>query len=93
MKLLMVGLKGRKREKLFFAESPEEFFRMYDGCDNPIGKAYTFQELRRMLSKFLKIKFSFDYIPWKAIPLKIGISIRKFLSNKIGLLVLAKLRK
>ena len=49
LSMLGAGMKGRGREKIYAASSIEEVVRLYDGVENPIGKAYSNQEFVRML--------------------------------------------
>jgi SAM-dependent methyltransferase len=55
MKTLGLVLPGRGREAMADAATPEAFVRMYDGADNPIGKAYTTPELRKAFHRFTTI--------------------------------------
>lgn len=93
IKTLRIGLRGRGREKMALASSPEEFVRMYDGADNPIGKAYTKKELSRMFEQFSKIKYSRYYIPSRAIRFKIPQFIANVLSSSFGLMILVQAEK
>jgi len=93
MNLLNVGLKGRGREKMVNASSVDEFVRMYDGADNPIGKAYTKSEIKSMFSQFSEIKFSLYYLPARSVKFKLPTSFVKFLSSIFGLMILIELKK
>ncbi len=93
MRIFHIGLKGRGREKMSFASSPEELIRMYDGAENPIGKAYTKAEMKKMFSKFREMELSLYYIPLRAFPVKMPRALIKALSKRFGLMILAKVRK
>lgn len=41
-----------ERNGLQFADTPEEFVRMYDGPDNPIGRVYSKEEIKNLFSAF-----------------------------------------
>ena len=41
-----------ERTGLQFADTPEEFVRMYDGPDNPIGRVYSKDEMNNLFSAF-----------------------------------------
>lgn len=41
-----------ERTGLQFADTPEEFVRMYDGPDNPIGRVYSKEEIRGLFGAF-----------------------------------------
>ncbi|MDD5089332.1 MAG: class I SAM-dependent methyltransferase, partial [Candidatus Wallbacteria bacterium] len=40
------NVRGRGRENIFQAGNAEEFVRLYDGLDNPVGKCFTFREIK-----------------------------------------------
>jgi 2-polyprenyl-3-methyl-5-hydroxy-6-metoxy-1,4-benzoquinol methylase len=44
----LVSLPGRDREKLLGSGDPDEIVRLYDGGGNPLGKAYTADEITLM---------------------------------------------
>ena len=50
---------GRGREKIFLEKDPNEIVRLYDGGDNPIGKAYSKNEFIKRLDPYFKINQSF----------------------------------
>lgn len=45
-------LNAPKREGIEYASSPEEFVRMYDGDDNPVGRPYDRKEIIELFSQF-----------------------------------------
>jgi SAM-dependent methyltransferase len=63
MRTLGVVQAGRGREGIADAETPEAFVRMYDGLDNPIGKAYTRSELRSAFGRFRTVSTRRYFIP------------------------------
>lgn len=51
--LMRIFLRAPKeRDGLQYAKSPEEFVRMYDGVDNPIGRVYSRREIERLFRDF-----------------------------------------
>jgi len=42
----------RERNGLQFAQTPDEFVRMYDGPDNPIGRAFSREEMKYLFRDF-----------------------------------------
>jgi dolichol-phosphate mannosyltransferase len=81
-----VGLRGRGREGMFAAPTAEEFVRLYDGADNPIGRAYTRRELRNLLAgRFTILEERRHGIPRRALPIAIPDSLHRFLSSRFGL--------
>lgn len=39
----ILGIKPKGREKMPYVKNPDEFVRIYDGNENPLGKAYSKQ--------------------------------------------------
>ena len=93
MKLLRISLKGRGRERMHAASNPEEFVRIYDGVDNPIGKAYTKSDLRKMFGRFSEITFRRYYCPTRAAGVTFPRWIQKTLNRAMGVMILVKVRK
>lgn len=93
MRLMNIRLAGRGREKIFAACGPDDFVRMYDGAENPIGKSYTKHQIKKMFSKFSKIKFSWYYIPWRAMPFSLPAFLKKLICRAFGLMLLVKVEK
>ncbi|MBF0501981.1 MAG: class I SAM-dependent methyltransferase [Candidatus Riflebacteria bacterium] len=94
MRILSVGLSGRARENHSRARSVSEFVRMYDGGENPIGKAYSIQELNTYLKPFRKIKYSLYYFPSRAFnKIPIPYFVQRIISQMMGLLVCIEVQK
>lgn len=88
------GLKGRGRESIYSIDNAEELVRVYDGIDNPIGKAYTKQEFEAMLSPYFNIEKSFlHFFPARSIPFKVPKMFHRILDRKLGLLIYFNVRK
>ncbi|MBF0122199.1 MAG: class I SAM-dependent methyltransferase [Candidatus Omnitrophica bacterium] len=90
MRIFRISLKGRGREEMCKVSSLEEFVRMYDGRDNPIGKAYTREELKRMFGKFSRLQYVVYYVPMRAARLRLPLFIRRWASSTFGLMILVK---
>ena len=89
----IVGLQGRARESLLASGDAEEIVRMYDGRDNPIGRAYTSDELRRMLEPlFVVERVEHFYFPARALPVSLPRRLHRWLSRRFGLLVIMRAR-
>jgi SAM-dependent methyltransferase len=86
MKTLRLVLPGRGREAMADAATPEAFVRMYDGADNPIGKAYTMPELRKAFHRFTTISFRRYFPPpvggIQALPAPLRLAV-----SRVGLMV------
>lgn len=50
--VIRLTLNVPKREGIKYASSPEEFVRMYDGDDNPVGRPYDRKEIVELFSQF-----------------------------------------
>jgi 2-polyprenyl-3-methyl-5-hydroxy-6-metoxy-1,4-benzoquinol methylase len=86
-----IKMKGRGRTKLLQSGEPEEIVRMYDGEDNPIGKAYTRQELEMMLRGMFKItEMGYFFFPARAISIKIPASLHRWLHRALGLMIVVQ---
>jgi len=89
-----VALPGRGRENMLRANAPEELVRLYDGRDNPIGKAFTRPEIEAMLAgrfKVLEVKRS--GVPRYALPFAMPDSIHRLVSRRFGLMMVYRCRK
>ncbi len=88
------GLKGRGREKIFFGDDVNEIVRIYDGDENPIGKAYSKSEFRAMLQPYFEIEqFFLHFFPARALPFKLPDSIHEFLDRYFGFMIFAVVKK
>lgn len=87
MRISGSGLKGRGRERMLSARSPEELVRMYDGAENPVGKSYSVPELRRMFSAFSDLRFSRYYFPSRALPVRLPRALHRFLHSHAGFMI------
>ena len=89
-----VGLRGRGRESLLSSGDPDEIVRGYDGHDNPIGRAYTEDELRRLLDGLFAIEqVERWYIPARALPIRLPLTLHRWLSRRFGLMIILRARK
>ncbi len=89
-----IRMRGRGRENMLWASSPEELVRLYDGAENPIGKAFTRAELHAMLAgRFRILKERRVGFPRRVLPLPIVTGVHKLLSNMLGLMIVLRCRK
>jgi 2-polyprenyl-3-methyl-5-hydroxy-6-metoxy-1,4-benzoquinol methylase len=87
-------LSGRGRENIFAQDSVDELTRLYDGADNPIGKAYTKQEFYKMLeSCFIVNDICFHFFPARSLPFPIPLMLHRLLNRYFPFMVYATLRK
>ncbi len=89
-----LGLKGRGREKMMAAPGPEELVRLYDGADNPLGKAYTSRELRAMLAgMFDVVEETRVGFPRRVLPFRMPDGLHRGLARAFGLMIVLRCRK
>ena len=93
MKLFGVGLAGRGRESMASAVTPEAFVRMYDGADNPIGKAYTRAELHRAFRAFSTVTTKRYFMPPVSPLISLPAPLRRMISRLCGLMVVVVAHK
>lgn len=91
-----IGLKGRGREKMLKnARNAEDIVRMYDGVNNPIGRAYTLRQVENMAKRagFRPIAHRHNFFPARALPVKIPHWLHAFLDRYFGLLIMLRCEK
>ena len=93
MRLTRVMLKGRGRETITSASSPDDFVRMYDGADNPIGKAYTGPDVQQLFGMFSTIELHRYFMPYYGPLIVLPPAIRKSIASHFGLMILARVTK
>jgi 2-polyprenyl-3-methyl-5-hydroxy-6-metoxy-1,4-benzoquinol methylase len=88
------GLKGRGREQIYQIDDVNEIVRLYDGVDNPIGKAYSRKEFSQMLSPYFEIQDVWIYFfPARTLPFSLPNFIHSILDKSVGFMIMAKLKK
>ena len=94
--LLKTGakMKGRGRDNIFYLDNEDDIIRLYDGADNPVGKAYTRNDFANLLSPYFKIEKTFYHLfPARAFPFKIPKYIHRVLDRKLPFMIYAELKK
>ena len=87
-------LKGRGRENIYMESDVNEIVRLYDGKDNPIGKAYSRKEFVNMLASHFEVDETFlHFFPARSLPFKLPAPVRLFLDRHLGFLIYASLTK
>lgn len=90
----VVRLRGRGRESMLQAETPQELVRMYDGSENPLGKSYTRPEMEAMIRPHFMILEVLRYgFPRKVFPFAIPDLAHRLLSRWFGLMIVFRCRK
>ncbi len=94
MKKAGFRLKGRGRDSIYAEENIEEIVRLYDGSDNPIGKAYSKTEFISMLSPYFIINETYlHFFPSRTLPFKLPTFVKRFLDKYTGFMIYASLTK
>lgn len=89
-----IKTKGRGRESMLWEQDPEEIVRLYDGRDNPLGKAYSLEELRRMVTDFFDIiELRRFYFPVRWVPGYIPRAVHRWLDHSHGFLMIARCQR
>lgn len=89
-----IGLRGRGRERLLDSADAEEIVRMYDGAANPIGKAFTLTDMKKMIHGYFEIEnIGYFFFPARALPIRIPRFLHKWLHVHFGLMLVIRARK
>ena len=94
LSMLGAGLKGRGREGIYSRDQVDEIVRLFDGDNNPIGKAYSQRSLIQMLSPYFQVERTFlHFFPARSLPFSIPSWLHRILQRNLGFLILAICRK
>jgi len=93
MSVFTLHLKGRGREKMWKASSPDEMIRMYDGFENPIGKGYSNSEFLTLLHPFQIKKTRLYYFPLRSNWFISSGFFKIFMDRHFGFMILGHLVK
>jgi SAM-dependent methyltransferase len=92
--IMGAGMKGRGRENIFTIDDVNEIVRLYDGQDNPIGKAYTYEGFIQILTPYFYVEETYLYFfPARSLPIKLPQKIHRLLNNYVGFMICANVRK
>lgn len=92
MRTLGVLQTGRGREGMADATTAEAFVRMYDGADNPIGKAYSHAEFRQAFGRFSAVTSRRYFIPYVRGYVALPAPVRRLIA-RLGLMVVVVAHK
>lgn len=83
-----VSLKGRGRENMLHSGDADEIVRLYDGKENPIGKAFIRQDIEAMLGgRFEITDVRRHFFPARALPFPIPHWLHAWLHNQQGFML------
>lgn len=92
--MLGAGMKGRGRETIYTISDTDEIVRLYDGAENPIGKAYSRSDFLKMLTPYFDVDELFlHFFPARSLPFRIPNCLHRFLDRKFGFMIFAKCRR
>jgi ubiquinone/menaquinone biosynthesis C-methylase UbiE len=93
----LVGMKHPGAKKINTAKDVDEFFRQYDGADNPVGIGKTNREWTRWMRKagFVVLDYEVHVFPIRFIPFGRHVPgfLHRFLDGFFGLMVYFNLEK
>jgi SAM-dependent methyltransferase len=89
-----ITVRTRGRENMLRAANPEELVRLYDGAENPIGRAYSRREFRELLQPhFDVIELRRFGLPRRFLPVHVSNPVHRILTRLFGLMIVARCRK
>ena len=87
-------LTGRGREGIYRERDAKELVRLYDGADNPIGKAYDKSEFVSLLVPHFEIEqVYYHFFPARSLPVRIPRAIHRILDSWLPFMIYANVRK
>ena len=90
----VIGLEGRGRDAMLASGDAEEIVRMYDGRENPIGRAYTEGELQTLVGGAFDVEcVERMYFPGRALPVRPPAALHPWLGKRFGMMVVVRARK
>ncbi len=94
LSFLGAGMKGRGREQIYATGDVEEVVRLYDGAENPVGKAYSRKELLDMVTPSFEVNDVFcHFFPARSFPFRLPAWLHRFLDRRLGFMIYVKGRK
>jgi hypothetical protein len=70
------------------ATGPDDLVRLYDGADNPIGRAYTRSEIASLLADRFQLLETVRFgLPRHAMRIRVPDILYRFASHRFGLMI------
>ncbi|MCB0331716.1 MAG: class I SAM-dependent methyltransferase [Bdellovibrionales bacterium] len=92
--LLGGKMKGRGREGIFKLSKIDDLVRVFDGAENPIGKAYTYKTFRNLLEPYFEVQEVFlHFFPARSLPFSLSPRLHRWLDAKVGFMIFANVQK
>lgn len=88
-----IGLRGRGREGMNQSRDATELVRLYDGRNNPIGRAYTRREARELVQPFLVNDEYLHFFPARALHLNPSSTLHKLADSVLPFMIGLSLQK
>ncbi|MDD5673595.1 MAG: class I SAM-dependent methyltransferase [Chitinivibrionales bacterium] len=89
-----VKMPGRGREAIYKTKEVAEIVRLFDGADNPLGKAFTRSQFLKMLGPYFDIRDVFyHFFPARSLPMPIPKMFHRFLDKHAGFLMFVTVTK
>lgn len=87
-------LTGRGRESIYRERDARELVRLYDGAENPIGKAYDRREFGSLIAPYFEIdEFYYHFFPARSLPVRIPKAVHRVLDARLPFMIYANVRK
>jgi SAM-dependent methyltransferase len=89
-------LKTGFREESHSVTRPEDFVRLYDGDENPLGRSYSVADIRRMFARFSCLRWEIHYFPKRFFDPFIRINhetLLRLLDRHLGTMIFVLARK
>lgn len=87
-------LAGRGRESIYRERDAKELVRLYDGAENPIGKAYDRREFVSLIAPHFEIEeIYYHFFPARSLPFRIPRAVHRILDVRLPFMIYANVRK
>lgn len=91
---LGVNLRGRGRDEIAIAENQDELVRLYDGINNPLGRAFTEKKFMNLMEPYFERRNVFyHFFPARALPFKLPGFMHRYLDKHLPFMIFVRLIK
>lgn len=94
-RLCRMNIRGRGREYILIQKDPDEIVRLYEGVDNPIGRAFSKSKIVKLIETYFAIKRSFlFFFHARFLPIRLPKVVHQILARICGFMIhLSLIRK